>query len=557
LKLIKLKILEDFRSLKPAGLEINFHSSKMDENLSIFHPFCFAGVNGTGKSNVLEALSNIFYHLECCTNGYPDYAFSKTESSPNAYELEYFIATKTKKQKAEDLVKISIIKNKNKSPYMSINGDKPIEISRKFGSGFLPDLVVAYSSGENETLSLPFVKMKLFQYDEYLKDFIGKKVYEKPKSSLLYIDYEMSQSVLLTTLLFFDEDVVKPLEKELEISGIQQFTINLKNNWQKIISNENSFFEVETISEDEDFKDIDGKLKYDWRILEHIEKQIEKLKDCATCSYLEDGYMSLDFWVDKKTKKLIRDKFKNDPYYFFSLFQMLHALNERAERISEKKEIYNSKGYYTDYKRSEYPWFFYFTDYFVKKKVKGTDQTNNLLLKQLSDGEQQFLHTLGICLMLKNKRTLLMLDEPETHFNPSWRSKFINILRKALEAGGDNFIMKDILLTSHSPFIISDCMPNNVILFKKEDEGNIIIRTAKDKDFNTYGSSIDLILQEIFDMSHSISENALEEIRILLQETNIDSIIEGSKRFGESYEKGFLYERIEELRIKIKKKIKK
>ena len=25
------------------------------------------GLNGTGKSNVLEALANIFYHLECCT----------------------------------------------------------------------------------------------------------------------------------------------------------------------------------------------------------------------------------------------------------------------------------------------------------------------------------------------------------------------------------------------------------------------------------------------------------------------------------------------------------
>lgn len=90
MKLIKLKILEEFRSLRPSGFEINFHAAELNDELTKFHPFCLAGLNGSGKSNVLEALSNIFYHLECCTNNYPDYGFSKNESSPNSYDLEYF-----------------------------------------------------------------------------------------------------------------------------------------------------------------------------------------------------------------------------------------------------------------------------------------------------------------------------------------------------------------------------------------------------------------------------------------------------------------------------------
>ena len=107
--------------------------------------------------------------------------------------------------------------------------------------------------------------------------------------------------------------------------------------------------------------------------------------------------------------------------------------------------------------------------------------------------------------MLKNRRSLLLLDEPETHFNPSWRAKFIKILNDSINAGsieeGKNVnvhLLKDILLTSHSPFIISDCMPDNVILFKRGEDGKVIPKTARELEFNTYGASVDLILQEIF-----------------------------------------------------------
>lgn len=539
MKLIRLKILEEFRSLRPAGFEINFHDDKRLDDLTKFHPFCLAGANGSGKSNVLEAISNIFYHLECCTNGYPNYAFSRKESNPNAYELEYFISTNKINQKAEDLAKIKIVKAKDTIPKMSVNGDVEVEVSEKFGHSFLPDLIVAYSSGENETLSLPFIKMKLYQYDGYLRDFIGKNVYEKPKSSLLYIDYEMSQSVLLTTLLFFDEDVIEPLEKELGITDIQQFTINLHNNWQELISIDESHIQVKSVY-GEASKDENITTKYKGRILDHLDDQIKKLLDCATCTYLKDEFISLDFWVNNDTKKIIRKKFDNDPYKFFSVFQMLHSLNQRVEDLAEKNEIYNSKGYYTDYKRPEYSLFFYFTDYFIKQKNQNTDKINNLLLKQLSDGEQQFLHTLGICLMLQNKRTLLLLDEPETHFNPDWRSKFISILRKTLVAGGDNFLLKDIVLTSHSPFIISDCLPDKVLQFKKNQDGVKAINAEK-LNFKTFGASEDYILQKFFGVKSLVSEYSREWIKNIIENGTDNELKEAIDFVGESNLKQFLF----------------
>lgn len=552
MKLIKLKIEESFRSLKE-NFELNFRDSKINGNLSNFHPFCFAGLNGSGKSNVLEALSNIFYHLECIINDYPLFAYSPEESKPDVFELEYFIASDTESKEISSLNHIIIKKEKNAIPKISINGDDFVEISKSFGSSYMPDLVVAYSSGENETISLPYVKMKLFQYDQYIKDLArGNIEFQKPRSSLLYIDYEMSQAVLLTILLFFDfydqgeKSVLSILDEEMKVSGIEQFSINIHNHWQKLIGDydEDELIEMETvINLNESEKEKDSK-SYIGRIVDNLKVSIDSLRECATSSYEKGDYFSLDFLVDKSIIDLIRKKFDNDPYKFFSIFQILHALNERVEENEYKEEVYNSKGFYTDYKRPEYSQFFYFTNYKIKKTDK--EKIESLLLRELSDGEQQFLHTLGICLMLQKKRTLLLLDEPETHFNPEWRSKFIDTLRKTLQAGNDNFLLKDIILTSHSPFIISDCFPDKVIVFTKGEQP----QSASDKEIETFGTSVNILTNKIFNQKNTIGKYALEKIELFRNEAkasniNIDNLIERiNNELGDSIEKLILIREI-------------
>jgi restriction system-associated AAA family ATPase len=569
MKLIRLKIEDKFRSLKK-DFELSFRQPVKTNDLLEFHPFCFAGLNGSGKSNVLEALSNIFYHLECIINDYPVFAYDAKESSPDAFELEYFIAEENAKNDLNKLNHIFIKKKTGNIPQLSVDGGGLIDISKNYGRSFMPDLVVAYSSGENETISLPYIKMKLFQYDQYIKDLRQKAEFSKPKSSLLYIDYEMSQAVLLTILLFFDfqietkkkkEDkkkgVLSTLEQEVKISGIGQFTLNIFNYWQQLIndSNEDQLIEVQTVFEDRDIQNNDDTKSYIGRIIDNIQVYIDKLKDCATCSFTKGNYTSLDFLINQNTIQLIRKKFDNDPYKFFSVFQVLHSLNERVEENEYKFEVYNSKGYYTDYKRPEYDQFFYFTNYYIKKKEENGDIIN-LLLRQLSDGEQQFLHTLGICLMLKNKRTLLLLDEPETHFNPDWRSKFIYILRKTLETGNDNFLFKEIILTSHSPFIIADCYPDKVIVFKK-DKQPIDARKLK---FNTFGTSVNIVLEEIFKKEESIPNYSLSKLneiknRDFNDPKDIEKAKEDSRLLGESPEKVFLFRDLLLKEEELKKKL--
>ncbi|MEZ4886301.1 MAG: AAA family ATPase [Chitinophagales bacterium] len=185
-------------------------------------------------------------------------------------------------------------------------------------------------------------------------------------------------------------------------------------------------------------------------------------------------------------------------------------------------------------------------------KIEEGQPPKELLLRNFSDGEHQFLHTIGICMMLKRRRSLLLLDEPETHFNPSWRAKFIKTLNQSITAGSLNLdninihLLKDIILTSHSPFIISDCLPNNVVFFDRDEENKVEARSAKNLGFNTFGASVEYILQRFFKMKNLVSEYSLEQIKEVVKNGSIEEIEYAIEYFGESSIKQFLFRKLYE-----------
>ena len=163
-----------------------------------------------------------------------------------------------------------------------------------------------------------------------------------------------------------------------------------------------------------------------------------------------------------------------------------------------------------------------------------------MYLKNLSDGEHQLLHTIGLCLLFRHKPALFLLDEPETHLNPDWRASYISTLRDALEAdGGTSNVMREVLLTSHSPFIISDCQQENVLVFKKNKDGVV---TQDRPQFQTFGASTNAITMKVFDQSDTIgdlSKSKLQALREQLKNTNDpQSLIDKANQLlGDSVEK--------------------
>jgi restriction system-associated AAA family ATPase len=562
MKLLKLELGEQFRSLHK-GFNLEFHklTSKGYSSMMEFQPFCFAGLNGSGKSNVLEALASIFYHLEFCVAKFRPISFEKhfdrKKSTPDIYKLEYLISNKDdgtiQNYKSSSLV--TIIKEKNKEPKMTIQkypfddiekarlipfippiGDSTISE----GKMYLPDLVVGYSSGENEILSLPFIKNRLVHLDEYKEAIKDDRDFIEPETSLVYIDEEMSQAVLLACLIFEDRETLKPLKKELGILGIQSFRMNLHNHFIELINKKEN-------------KELP--------ILNHIDVIFEKLKKCTPFHFKSNNNdverITIDFLIDENTKKAFREHF-DSAFELFRVFQLLYELNNFSIHEKTKEEVYKSKGVYTDGKipiPELSDKVFYFLDYMILKKIKGEDEPKELLLREFSDGEHQFIHTIGISIMLKSKRTLLLLDEPETHFNPGWRAKFIKVLNDSIQSGGANNFLKDVILTSHSPFVISDCLPNNVIFFKRNKKTKKIEpKSASSLDFNTYGTSVDIILDELFGYSQSIgdlSNSVLERVDFDAIKTLEDK--ENAKKklrhLGDSIEKDLILAKINRVDI--------
>lgn len=576
MKLLSLRIenSEGFRSLQQ-GFEINFHTLADVDAMGRFRPFCFAGLNGSGKSNVLEALANIFYHLEVCVARYlPESVkdiknFKRTECTPDAFTLEYLIGQHDRKTYTLYYFdKVTISKKEGEEPQMFIQPypfDDSVEkravtlIPPKHlqgsaeGKTYLPAHIIGYSSGENEILSLPFIKSRLIHLDEYKQATRDNYYsYDEPENSLIYIDNNMSQAVLLACLLFEDENTLAPLRNidNTGILGLRSFRMNIHLH-------------------DFKFKDKQGET-YKVPILKLLEdKQLESLKKCATSWFLDNKSKTLwlDFFVNDATKSAFKEHF-HCGIECFQLFRLLYELNNYAVDEATKLDVYRSKGIYTDGKLptpSPSEDVFHFLDFYITKELDKTGKQKDLLLRSFSDGEHQFLHTMGICLLLKDRRALILLDEPETHFNPSWRSKFIKILNDSISAGqpkglpnGDFnvHLLKDVLLTSHSPFIISDCLPDNVILFEKEiikkENKDVIITTAKkasEQGIDTYGTSVNLITNRIFKSKQTIGGYALHEMnefkkRFGGKEKTEELIEELNEEFGDSIEKLMLIKEV-------------
>jgi restriction system-associated AAA family ATPase len=558
MKLLKLtigNIPENFRSLHP-GFEINFHSLSDTEAMEQFRPFCFAGLNGSGKSNVLEALANIFYHLEICVARYlPDSMrdiknFNRNICSPDAFTLEYLIGQhNTRVYSLVYFHKVIVEKKVGEAPKMFIQefpfhkDTKKIEIELNPtigseqsapGKSYLPDHIIGYSSGENEILSVPFIKSRLVHLDEYKQNTqAGAFTFVSSENSLIYINSNMSQAVLLACLLLENDEALKPI-KDIDNTGI----VDLKSFRMNINLHK---FEFQNDSKQ--------------NILLLLENdKIDKLKKCATSWYSNSKHLILDFYVNDATKAAFKHHFEDNPFELFQVFQILYELNSHFIKEGIKRDVYQSKGIYTDGKLpygSPNDNVFYFLDFYITKKFKKDGVVKDLLLREFSDGEHQFLHTVGICLLLKGTRSLLLLDEPETHFNPNWRANFIKILNESITAGNKRnypngsfnvHYLKDILLTSHSPFIISDCLPDNVILFEKNDKGVLSAKKASELGIVTYGTSVNLLTNRIFKNKETIGKYALSKLndykkKFAIAQDKQQVIDELNEEFGDSIEK--------------------
>lgn len=144
----------------------------------------------------------------------------------------------------------------------------------------------------------------------------------------------------------------------------------------------------------------------------------------------------------------------------------------------------------------------------LEDKFELTFQTNEGKSISLSSGEKTILFYLQkIDLMISrfsNKDNLLLFDEVELYLHPNWQKRILKIILNFIK---ENQLAKNlhVIVSSHSPFILSDIPKENVIFLEKDKEtGNCINATEKMKDFNTFGANIHTLLSHGFFMKDGL-----------------------------------------------------
>nr|MBF0223516.1 restriction system-associated AAA family ATPase [Desulfobulbaceae bacterium] len=548
MKLLRLKITDPkgFRSLQ-TGFEYYFRTQWVLHTEQGFSPFVCAGPNGSGKSNLLEVIGAIFFHLDCKSLDYrPELfeydpekvpgGFREEKGIPDSFELEYLSRTFSGFDHEGELHQphVRIVKESGRGPQFFVLNSKGIEAKTPLGrlliKAVLPDFVVAYSSGENEILSLPFFKMRFIHFDEYLDSVRNETPYAgQPEGRLVFLDQDLNQAILLSNFILGEASHLQSYKDAMGLEGVTYFRIILRD----IL-----YPSGQGVSSDNSDQ---------WPILGNARGIQEKLRQCATAHFYDDvtdtHYM--DYWLDDACQEAFALHF-GKPLDLFRAFQLLLTLNLYSVSNQNKLEMYQSESLYVNETIPTLPSdqrVMRFKDVVLKKT--GVDAT--VYSKALSDGENQFLHTLGLCTLYRDSNVLFLLDEPDTHFNPDWRSKFISRLKECFpetsKKGGH-----EMLITTHTPFLISDSRPEKVLVFNKDKETGVV--SISKPDYNTLGASINKITMNTFGKRETIGGHAqliLEGFRERLKNEKEDKeqlIEEINQQLGDSVEKMLLIKTI-------------
>lgn len=525
MKLLSATILgnEDFRSLKANKQYIFRQNSKNEKTNILDEPgiskMVFTGLNGSGKSNFLQFLAEAFAYLDGATS----LKKYKPDAGNFGFEINYlFFLSK------ENSIHIGFPRNENsyvevrarKNPFKEVDFSRPrlqrikkledesvipldtkdslsygeFEISVKSSEDenyfridqnlhlLLPNKVVAYSSGHNEMLSNPFYRLKYRNFLEFEANH-SKGLFN---DRLLFLDYNTSHFVVVANLLLAKEEKASVLKNQISIEDLKSFriTINFKDYAKKKIN----------LSSD-------------------LSIQIEKLKKCAS-SWIErkkvsEDILILDFHVDKSVKEAFKYHFKS-AYQLFKIFIQLHILNIHSVGKDLRVQITKSPKWiiFADEMAKQAP---YDLPFRIEKieinKVKSDDplEVKSRYFRSLSDGEQQFLHLVGTIMLFEEGNVLYLFDEPETHFNPQWKYNYFQILDSVASD-----IDSDILLTTHDPVLISGIKKEQLLMFKKNRSGEVLISNPE-KDI--IGMGVDAILtSEIFGLNSTLDKETLVDM---------------------------------------------
>ena len=583
MRLLSLTLDGQYKGLKDQTF--NFEDS--DDNV-----IAFIGLNGSGKSQLLELIAECFAYLERLqridfkNKGHLGFDFTLI------YSLSGYVNAAPSARAEVFGRKLRVAEGFTEPKFsVSVKGDdvQPIDVEQADGSIKI-DLeqlplphIVGYSSGLNENLQRPFLKNAnqlfkalkararyhkekraldlsyennrndsesafnqfrknkidllkryqrnhpyLFNFEvaDYVEDEIELPETVTQPSNLVYLDYDSAQLVVsfidFEYESFFVQDLAKKNSQYRLLYSTPTLLILEFDFTQPYVSDE----VVESVSS---FIQLAG--------AENVEYQGRKTTSEEFEYYELDalkGTISLDLSQRADDSRLSTHGVLNP----FRLFERLYKTQQLGlKNISAHDRYQLDRNYFFGTVKKPLKVKLALA---AKRLMLEGDNLTSVAFEELSDGESQLLQILAILKLYSQENTLFLLDEPETHLNPAWRTSFHKYVSDALNAGNKG-TKSQVFLSTHSPFMVSSLKRQNVYQFRRDDNGLIQMNMAQNE---TYGASFDVLIKELFGLRSLISQSVIEEIRKQLEQGEQHAKVWIENNLGLSAERAYMIRKL-------------
>lgn len=489
MQLLRIRI-PNFRNLR--GLDIAFATylsaalgAPADAQPKPIRSHALIGQNGTGKSNLIEALITIFRDVDL-----------DREAAFN-YTLEYSIR--------DHVVRIEADTVTQKRPYVWVDGKAETQGYLLKNRELLPTHIFAYYSGRNERIEALFQehqrRFNLRQEittdevlsEQLLENFTGSeadiRAVEEAKRRresrlkqagddrlrrLFYCRGGHSQLVLLACLLS-DDPVFQKLLKNLHIESLESALFVLKEPHRLREKRRSGKFDEQEL--------IEGDPRFWYSRGNVVSEFLDKLWQVSWAP------------IEQETTKQIDFRGRSEKQKQLYLFVPNHGkLKQLGELVGSTDSFFRyAEGAYIGDLIDE-----------VRITVKKRDEYGGKVsFTQLSEGELQMLTVLGLMRITREDHCLFLLDEPDTHLNPIWKLRYFDDIEGVLASDEGALVQGEsqILITTHDPMMIGSLKREQVHILRR-DKGCSIVDTP---DEHPQGMGVTgLLKSDLFGLSSTL-----------------------------------------------------
>lgn len=158
-------------------------------------------------------------------------------------------------------------------------------------------------------------------------------------------------------------------------------------------------------------------------------------------------------------------------------------------------------------------------------KIKSINKPFYFVWRNLSSGEYHLLNLLAFLddaiSKTHHQEVIVLFDEVELSLHPTWQKGFVKLIIDVLNTKAKKLSKKiQIIITTHSPFLLSDMPAGAILLLEKTVDHKSKIKYKLDSEFSTLGANIHELYSSSFFLKDGLigdySKDKINEVAELL-----------------------------------------